>query len=348
MKVGIMVSNQQLANADMVSALHDQYLMVRSARDRGWDSYFAGQHYLNEGGNQGLQLVPYMARLQAEAGDMTMGLGLMLLTLHNPVYVAETIATLDVISGGNLVFGVGLGYRTVEFHAFGVRRGQRVKRFEECLSVAKRLWTEETVSHESDTCILDNVQMTLKPVQKPHPPIWFAAKHENALRRAARMGDCLYHSPKARLETSKRRLAIYKEELRKLGKPHPKENPGRVEIFCAKDRKTALELAGPYLSQKYQVYAQWEQDRMMPEAERLDLPFEQLLQDRFVIGSPEDCWEQLRPYWEELGVTHFVFRTHFLGMPVSHALYSMRMISDELLPELHKVKPTSLATIGDA
>ena len=65
-KAGLMVSNQQFEGVDMVSALEDQYVMVRLARDRGWDSYFTGQHYLNEGGNQGLQMVPYLARLAAE------------------------------------------------------------------------------------------------------------------------------------------------------------------------------------------------------------------------------------------------------------------------------------------
>ena len=64
-KAGLMVSNQQFEGVDMVSALEDQYVMVRLARDRGWDSYFTGQHYLNEG-NQGLQMVPYLARLAAD------------------------------------------------------------------------------------------------------------------------------------------------------------------------------------------------------------------------------------------------------------------------------------------
>jgi len=79
------------------------------------------------------------------------------------------------------------------------------------------------------------------------------------------------------------------------------------------------------------------------EGESLQQPFEELAKERFVIGSPEECYEQLRPYWEELGVTHFVFRTHFIGMPISHALHSMRMISGELLPALRKVQPKKLA-----
>ena len=229
-----MVGNQQFEGADMVKALDEQIVIVRQARDSGWHSYFTGQHYLNEGGNQGLQMVPYLARLAADAGDMALGLGLLLAPLHNPVYTAETIATLDVISRGKMIFGVGLGYRTAEFEAFGVRKGQRVQRFEECLVVAKRLWTEDKVNYESDTCILKDAHLSLKCVQKPHPPIWFAAKHPNAIRRAAQLGDCLYHSPKATLATHKERLAIYKNELRIAGKPLPKENPCRIEIYCAK------------------------------------------------------------------------------------------------------------------
>jgi hypothetical protein len=77
----------------------------------------------------------------------------------------------------------------------------------------------------------------------------------------------------------------------------------------------------------------------MPEHERIDKSFEELVKDRFVIGSPEDCWNQLEPYIEELGVTHFVFRTHFLGMPLSNALASMRLMSEELLPALHGAGP---------
>jgi alkanesulfonate monooxygenase SsuD/methylene tetrahydromethanopterin reductase-like flavin-dependent oxidoreductase (luciferase family) len=344
-KAGIMLTNQQFEGVDMVSALQEQLVMLHLARDRGWDSFFSGQHYLNEG-NQGLQMVPFLARLAADAGDMTLGVGLLLAPLHNPVYTAETIATLDVIARGNMVFGVGLGYRSAEFEAFGVRKGQRVQRFEECLGVAKRLWTEDKVSYESETCVLKEAHLSLKCVQQPHPPIWFAAKHANAIRRAAQLGDCLYHSPKATLATHRERLALYKAELHKAGKPLPKENPLRIEIYCAKSRAAAMELGAPYISNKYAAYAQWETDKAMPAHERIDKSFDQLVADRFVIGSPEDCWNQLEPYIEELGVTHFVFRTQFLGMPLSNALASMRLISEELLPALHAAKPTPLAQIA--
>ena len=123
----------------MVSALEEHSVMVRHIRDHGWDSLFSGQHYLNEGNNKQLQLVLFLARLSAEAGDLTIGLGILLINLHDPVYVAETVAKLDIIAKGNFVFGVGLGFRQVEFDAFQVPKGKRVVRFEECLELVQRL-----------------------------------------------------------------------------------------------------------------------------------------------------------------------------------------------------------------
>src|SRR5215468_9521253 len=157
MKVGIFITNQHRLATDMVGALEEQFVMVRHARDRGWNSLLTGQHYLNEGDNQQLQSVPFLARLAAEAGEMTIGLGILLLNLHNPVYTAETVATLDVIARGNFIFGVGLGYPDVEFDAFGVPRGERVRRLEEYLDLIQRLWTEDCVSYEDASCRLSNV-----------------------------------------------------------------------------------------------------------------------------------------------------------------------------------------------
>ncbi|MCZ6558436.1 MAG: LLM class flavin-dependent oxidoreductase [SAR324 cluster bacterium] len=337
MKIGLVVNSQHHLEKDLVQALQEQYALVRLARDGGWNTVITNMHYLNEGENRHLQIIPLTARLQAEVGEMTLGMGILLINLHNPVYVAETVATLDVICRGNFIFGVGLGYRDVEFDAFRVPRGQRVRRFEECLALVKRLWTEDSVTHESEVCKLDGVRMNIRPVQRPYPPIWIAANHDNAVRRAARLGDTWYVNPHATLQTNRRQLDLYREERARLGLPFPTELPCRREIFCGKDRATALELAGPYISEKYRLYAQWGQDKAMPSGESLSLPFEELLRDRFILGSPEECYEQLRPYWEELGVNHFIFRTHFLGMPVSSAISSMRLISEELLPELRKL-----------
>jgi len=335
MKVGVFLTNQHPPGRDMVSALEEQYVMTRLARDRGWDAVATGQHYLSEGMSQ-LQLVPFLARLAAEAGHMTGIAGILLAGLHNPVEVAECIASLDVIWRGNFVFGVGLGYRDVEFDAFKVERGQRVRRFEECLDVVRRLWAEDKVTVDNDVCTLSNVTLTCRPVQRPAPPIWIAANSDRAVERAARLGDTWFVNPHATTATIRRQMVLYRAELARLGKPFPRVLPVFKEIFCARDTRTALEMAGPYLGQKYRTYADWGQDAVLPGGETFHQPFESLLHDRFVLGSPEDCYEQLRPCWEEVGGNFLVLRTHWSGMPVGHALASMRLISDELLPALRR------------
>ena len=302
MKVGLFITNQHHRDADMVSALGDQVTMVHHARDRGWDSLFTGHHYLNEGNNKQLQIVPFIARLIPEAGEMTTGLGILLLNLHNPVYVAETIASLDIIARGNFVFGIGLGYREVEFDAFNVPKGKRVARMVECLELVRRLWTEDSVTHHGETCRLDAVRMNIRPVQRPSPPVWVAANNDPAIRRAARIGDTWMINPHSTTATIRRQLVLYREALDAAGKPFPRELPCIKEVVCARDRRTAIEIAGPWLLGKYRDYAKWGQDAAMPDDESFDKDFDELLADRFILGSPEECLEQLRPYVEEIGV----------------------------------------------
>jgi alkanesulfonate monooxygenase SsuD/methylene tetrahydromethanopterin reductase-like flavin-dependent oxidoreductase (luciferase family) len=341
MKVGIFLTGQHPPGSDIIAELEGQYAMARLARDRGWDAVATGQHYLSDGVRQ-LQLVPFLARLAAEAGEMTGIAGVLLAGLHNPVEVAECIASLDAIWRGNFVFGVGLGYRDVEFDAFGLPRGQRVRRFEECLEVVRRLWTEDKVSFENSVCKLVNVTATCRPVQNPCPPIWIAANSDAAVRRAARLGDSLFINPHATMPVITGQVALYRAELARHGKPLPAVLPYLREIFCARDQRTAIEMAGPYLAEKYRTYAQWGQDQVLPGHESFRQSLDALLRDRFVLGSPEECYEELRPCWEQAGSNFLIFRTHWSGMPVGHALSSMRLISDELLPALRRVAPAAV------
>ncbi len=136
-------------------------------------------------------------------------------------------------------------------------------------------------------------------------------------------------------------MALYRAELARLGKPFPRVLPYLREIYCARDQRTAVETAGPYLAEKYRTYAQWGQDQVLPGRESFRRSLDALLQDRFVLGSPEECYQQLRPCWEEAGANFLIFRTHWSGMPVADALASMRLISDELLPALRRVPPAA-------
>ena len=234
--------------------------MTRLARDRGWDAVATGQHYLSEGMSQ-LQLVPFLARLAAEAGEMTGIAGVLLLGLHNPVEVAECIASLDVIWRGNFVFGVGLGYRDVEFDAFKVPPRPARAPLRAVPGSRQAPVDRGQGDVENDVCTLREVTLTCRPVQQPHPPIWFAANSDSAVRRAARLGDTWFINPHATMATIKRQMALYRAELRARRQAVPAGAARSSRRSSApRTRATALEMAGPYLADKYRHYASWGQD----------------------------------------------------------------------------------------
>jgi hypothetical protein len=79
----------------------------------------------------------------------------------------------------------------------------------------------------------------------------------------------------------------------------------------------------------------------MPDDTDFSRPLDELIEGRFIVGSPEDCYAGLKPYWEEFGVTHIIVRTHWAAMPLSTSLASIRLISDELLPALQRASPSA-------
>jgi alkanesulfonate monooxygenase SsuD/methylene tetrahydromethanopterin reductase-like flavin-dependent oxidoreductase (luciferase family) len=333
MKFGLIISKQHPPGVSMVDRFREHIEQVQAARDAGFDLIVMGQHYLSTP-FQEMQTLPSLARLAAQAGSMRVGATVLLLPLHNPVDVAEQVATLDVICEGRFIFGVGLGYRDEEYEAFGVQPQQRVARFVESLQVIKRLWTEEEVTHHGRFFHLTRARMVLKPVQKPHPPIWFAANNDGAVERSARMADAWVINPHAKLSVLERQLALYRKTLRDVDKAFPAELPMIKELYVAPDRQTALHECHPFLEAKYQAYASWGQDKALPREDSFDMAFEELVQDRFIIGDPDDCLRELRRYIDALGVNCFIFRIQWPGMEQAKVLRTIGLLAEHVMPKL--------------
>jgi probable F420-dependent oxidoreductase len=132
-----------------------------------------------------LTLLTYAAALTT---TIRLGVSVLVLPVHNPIHVAHRVATLDYLSGGRAVLGVGLG-RDHHYTAFQVPRARRVRRFREAVELIKALWTEPKVTYQGQIFQLQDGLMGPKPVQKPHPPVWLGGGHPDALRRAAVMAD---------------------------------------------------------------------------------------------------------------------------------------------------------------
>jgi alkanesulfonate monooxygenase SsuD/methylene tetrahydromethanopterin reductase-like flavin-dependent oxidoreductase (luciferase family) len=335
MKFGLIISKQHPPGVSMVERFREHIDQVRAAREAGFDLIVMGQHYLSTP-FQEVQTLPSLARLAADAGTMRIGATVLLLPLLNPVDVAEQVATLDVICEGRFIFGAGLGYREEEYEAFGIHGKERVPRFLESLQMIKRLWTEEEVTHHGRYFHVTKARMVLKPVQKPHPPIWFAANNDAAVARSARMADTWVINPHATLEVLRRQMAIYRTALQAAGKPLPAELPIIKELYVARDRQAAIEECRPFLEAKYKAYGAWGQDKALPQGDHFDVAFEELVRDRFIIGDPDDCVRELRRYGDALGVNCFIFRIQWPGMEQAKVLRAIALLAERVIPALAK------------
>lgn len=135
-----------------------------------------------------LEPLSLLSYASAVTTRMRLGVSVMLTTLRNPIQLAKTLSSLDHLSGGRLDVGVGAGGH-VDEATFGYSKEGRIRRFTEGIEVMKALWTQPKARISGRFWNLEDAVMEPKPVQRPHPPIWFGARIEPALRRAVRLGD---------------------------------------------------------------------------------------------------------------------------------------------------------------
>lgn len=330
-RLGLFLSGQHPPGVAAGDALREHLEQVGLARELGFASVWAGQHFLSQP-FQMFQNVPLLARIAAEAEGMTVGTGILLLTLLNPVEVAENAATLDAIVPGEFVLGLGIGYRPVENAAFGVRQN-RVSLFERKLEIVRGLLAGEAVSAKDEGFELDGARLSLAPDSPP--PIWIAANADAAVRRAARLGDAWLINPHTRLDELESQVAIYDEERRACGKSPPETVPIIKEVCVAGTDEAALQTARPYLKAKYEAYVDWGQSEVLPEGDTLRREWDELTGGgRFILGSPQTCAAQLRDHVERLGSDHLICRVQWPGMPQADVLKTMRLLAAEVLPAM--------------
>lgn len=181
---------------------------AQAAEERGFDSLWVGEHallfdqyessypYAADGKLVGLtgengMLDPFMTLTHAAAVTHTIKLatGICILPQRNPVYTAKEVATLDWLSNGRTILGLGVGWLEEEFNNLGVPFDRRGERCAEYVEVMKRLWCDPVSNHQGEFHRLDQARLYPKPIQTPHPPILFGGESNAALRRVAEIGD---------------------------------------------------------------------------------------------------------------------------------------------------------------
>ncbi len=331
MKFGLSLTGmlQQPAGTDMVKSLEEACALVRLAKELGFTWLYAGQHFLSHPYRM-LQPLPVMARLAAEAPGLDL-VTTAVLPLHNPVDVAEQVATLDAISSGHAVLATALGYRDEENDAFGVARRDRVPRMLESLEVLRLLWTSDApVTYEGRHFRLHEAHAGLPPIQTGGPPVWIAASSDAAVARTGRLGYpwLINH---ADYPTIARQVALYRDSRAEAGHPDDVTLPALREFFVAETSSEAVRIAQPYVSGKYATYAQWGQDQALEGERSFTSEFEALSRDRFIVGDVATVIADLKRY-EALGVTHIGLRMRWAGMPPEPTANAMRLTAEHVFP----------------
>jgi probable F420-dependent oxidoreductase len=333
MKVGVFLGSQLRSEDDPVRRAGEYVEQVKLMVQAGYDSVWLGQHYVTAP-DQYFQPMPLLGRIAADAGVMILGTNIVLLPLHHPVEIAEQFATLDALTGGRIVLGVGLGYREEEFAAFGIPIKTRVGRMTESIEIIKRLWTEDALSFEGKYFRLDKVSIRPRPVQKPRPPIWVGAVSEPAIRRAAVHGDAWMAAPQDSVAKMKELIALYRQARTEAGLPPAAEFGKILDMYVAPTREQAWRDGAPAIAEKYRSYAAWGLGGGQSEGQSLDTTIEELARNRFVIGDPDDCIQEFRRHRDELGVTHLMIRVQFPGMTQRQVMDCLRLVGERVLPAL--------------
>jgi probable F420-dependent oxidoreductase len=333
MKFGLWYDLRRLPDGPPFSEIYARALEhIALAEEWGYDSVWLSEHHFVEDGYCS-GLLPVAAAIAARTRRVSIGTNVLLLPLHHPLRLAEDGAAVDIISNGRLELGVAAGYRRGEFEGFGVPMRQRGGRMEEALEILRRAWTGEEFSFDGTYYQVPRLRVTPPPVQRPRPPILVGGYSPRALDRAARLGDGWLAGGSGEQE-----YAEYARALRAHGK-----EPGQAEIvqsrvvFVAHDPELAWREISNGLLHQHNMYSDWYDEGGGTVASisrrRLSDP-EQLPRERFVIGTPDQCVQEVRRFHEMVPFTHFAFWAQLPGVDPNRSLESMRLFATEVMPRL--------------
>jgi alkanesulfonate monooxygenase SsuD/methylene tetrahydromethanopterin reductase-like flavin-dependent oxidoreductase (luciferase family) len=188
MRFGIAFSNRQRGLVEKLSLLGD---IVVKAEELGYDSFLTTDHYMLPWGNETFETWVYLSYLAGKVSSIRLGTCVTPISFRPPSLLAKTISTLDLVSNGRVIVGVGLGWYQDEFEAYSSwdPNPVRFEKTREALELMVKLWSEDKVDFEGKYYRVKGAVLQPKPVQKPHPSLWFGGTGKKMLRLTAEMGN---------------------------------------------------------------------------------------------------------------------------------------------------------------
>jgi probable F420-dependent oxidoreductase len=299
------------------------------AEESGFDTVTVGHHHFMPGNMS--DPLTFLAAVAARTTTVRVGTGLFQLPIHNPVRVAEQVATIDQISGGRVTLGVGMGWWPLEYEVNGSVFGERGARMEEALTILRLVWSEQDTAFEGRFHSFSELTVHPRPIQNPHPPLWVAGVATAAVERAARLGDAWICGPVQSLSAALRCLDVYRPACAAKSKPDD-WILRRYAWIGENDEQVRTEILPHYVDG---LMAHWRESA--EEAEELDLfaridagaaiTAEDIAADRLLWGDPDRVIGQIRGYEASTGCTH-VHAAFGAGLPADSGQASLGDFED--------------------
>jgi alkanesulfonate monooxygenase SsuD/methylene tetrahydromethanopterin reductase-like flavin-dependent oxidoreductase (luciferase family) len=263
---------------------------VKDAEDLGFESIFLVEHHFTGAGqlSASLNLLSYLAACTTR---IRLGTAVVVLPWHNPVLLAEEIATLDVLSGGRVELGVGRGYRKVEFEQFCIPMEEAQERYSECLEVMLKAWTTQgRFSHHGKRWHFKDIVVEPAPRQQPHPPIWMAGGTQGGIGYVASQNYGLLLDQLATMDQVEQRVRWYVDGLAAKGLPRDASRVGVTRaltiVATEEERRKAMERRKETFKSIGDLARRGDGPTSYDEMVAAD--------DAGLIGTPEEIVEKLR------------------------------------------------------
>lgn len=322
----------------------DVLAQVEEADRLGYDCAWFAEHHFDNGSEFCGRLPAPMLFLTAAAqrtSRIRLGTGVRVISLHNPVIMAEEAAVADIISGGRLNLGAGQGVNP-DLEKFGLSTADKHARYREMLDVMTGAWAPGTLTYHGQYFDYDDVCVIPKPIQTPRDILWVAARDEGSIMYAAEHGYALLIGQAELTE----RQATYAQAYRaaSIAAGHTPRVGGTRVIFVgetmeqarAEIEECAWRYFRRYSGSAYFKLAVTDGLLHVPENPTLDQAMQSV---SLIVGDPDAVVDQLEGFCRALGVTTLTSMMHIAGLPHASMLKSMRLFIEE-------VKPRLLARLG--
>jgi len=292
--------------------------------------WLAEHHFADDAHN--CSAMPILAAVAARTRRIRVGTYIILLAFHHPILVAEDAATLDLLSNGRFDLAVGAGPMPVECEVFGLQPKESFARTYEALEVVQKCWTEEVFSHHGRYFHFDNVRMTTKPVQRPHPPILMAAGGPQSAQKAAQRGYGLAMGMGPA-------HGVYVEAVHAAGRD-PAQMPilsGPIGIHLADTTQQAWDEAEEPLRAWLEFYRRRNAPfvpPVPPAGEFRRTPGIGFAGMPFFVGTVTEVGERLRAMFVRAPLDEMALYFHLPGIPFASVAQSMTLFARHILPEL--------------